>query len=183
MPVQVAGDVEREVAGHPQAHRAHDGVQDVPVVVQEAFSTRLDEAVVAIPTGWRPPRRVGDEGAALLHARQHAGHALRAFQASVVGLDQLLFTHTTRRGQDRDGVLVGHPAHPATVSSGALLKDSWLDAGHANKVVEEVDEVLWALQSLDVAGYDDAIPARVGELDSVAQQRQQSFHGMTLLRW
>src|SRR5216683_3762656 len=171
MPVHIAGDVEREIAGHPQAHWSHDGVQDVPVVVQEAFSTGLDEAVVAIPTGWLPSRRVGHEGAALLHARQHTRHALPALQASVVGLDQLLFTHTARRGQDRDGVLVGHPSHPGTVSSGALLKDSWFDAGHANEVVEEVDKVLWALQSLDVAGHDDTIPAGVDELDSVAQQR------------
>jgi len=148
------------------------GIVTVPVKMEEAFATRLDEAVVGIPTGWLPTRCVGDEGAALLRARQHAGHALSALQRSVVGLHEVLFAHSLgRRRQDRNSAVVGHPSHPGAVSNGALLKDSWLDTGDANEVVEEVDQVLWALQSLDVAGHDDAIPARVGELDSVAQQR------------
>src|SRR5712671_6350446 len=63
----------------------------IPVVVQELFATRLDEAVVGIPAGHLPAWHVRDEGAALLHAGQHACHALIALQATIVGFDQVLF--------------------------------------------------------------------------------------------
>ena len=52
----------------------------------------------------------------------------------------------------------------------ALLEYGRLDRVDADDFMEEVDQVLWALQSLDVAVQDDAIPAGVGELDSVAQE-------------
>ena len=35
--------------------------------------------------------------------------------------------------------------------------------------MEEVDQVLWTLQSFEIAAQDDAIPAVVDELDSVTQ--------------
>src|SRR2546426_9642308 len=40
----------------------------IPVIMEEPFPTGLDESVVGIATGCPPPRRVGDEGAPLLHA-------------------------------------------------------------------------------------------------------------------
>ncbi len=151
--------------------------------MQELLSTRLDEAVVPIAARWRAPRRVGDEGAALLHAREHADHARGTFHASVVRLDQVFFAHAFRRSQDGDPLVVGDSPHPGFVGVGALLEDGWLDAGDADDIVEEVNEVLWALQSLDVAVQHDAIPTRIHPLDSRAQKLQQSIHGMILLRW
>src|SRR6202521_3189954 len=65
----------------------------IPVIVQEAFPTGLDEAIVGVPTGWLAMRQVGDERAALLQAGQHTGHAFGAFRLSVVGLDDILFAH------------------------------------------------------------------------------------------
>jgi hypothetical protein len=177
--VEIAGYVEREVAGHPNTHRPHDRVQHVPVVVQEALSTRLDLTVIGIPAGDLPTWCVGDEGAALLQAGQHTGHALGAFQATVEGFDEVLLAHPFGWGwQDRDALLIGDPPYPGLVGIGALLEDGWLEAGDADDVVEEVHEVLWALQSLEIAVQDDAIPAGVDELDSLAQHCRQLIHGM-----
>src|SRR3954465_5840422 len=109
MAVAVTRDVERKIGGHPHAHGSHDRVQHVPVVVQEAFMTGLDETIVGVATGRRPLWRVGDEGSALLEAGEHAGHALGAFQAAVEGFDELLLAYSLgrrwRRGEDRDAVL------------------------------------------------------------------------------
>jgi hypothetical protein len=33
-----------------------------------------------------------------------------------------------------------------------------------------VDQVLWTLQTLEITSYDNAIPAGVDELDSLAQE-------------
>jgi hypothetical protein len=125
--------------------------------------------------------RVRDEGAALLHAGEHASHARGALQAVIVGLDQFLFAHATWRGQDGDPALIGDPSHPGLIRIGPLLEDSRLNSVDADDVLEEVDQVLWTLQSFDVAAQDDAIPAGVDELDSLAQQLGQSVHGMSLL--
>src|SRR5216683_6745503 len=145
----------------------------VPVVVKEAFPTGLDEAIVGVPTGWLAMRHVGDERAALLQAGQHTGHAFGAFQLSVVGLDDILFAHAFGWGWrcclDGNAQLVGDAPHPGLVGVGALLEHGRLDAGDADDVVEEVDQVLWPLQPLDIAIQDNAIPARVDELDSAAQ--------------
>jgi len=98
-------------------------------------------------------------------------------------LDEIFLAHSFgwggRRCQDGDVVLVGDTSHPGLVGIGALFQDSWLDTGNADDVVEEVDQVLRTLQPLDVAVQHDAIPARVGELDSAAEQAQQLIHGMT----
>src|SRR6266516_723181 len=159
----------------------------IPVIMQEPFTTCLDEAVVGVSTGWRPARRVGHEGAALLQASQDAGDALRPFQATVEGLDEIFLAYSFgwggRRCQDRDAALIGDTSHPGLVGGGALLEHSRLDAGDADDVMEEVDQVFGTLQPLDVAVQHDAIPARVDELDNRAQQCRQSIHGMTLLRW
>ena len=173
MAVQVTRDVEREIAGDAHAHGAHDRVERVPVVVQEAFSTRLDEAVIGVATGWRPLRRIRHEGAALFQAGQDAGDAWLTLQAAVEGLDEILLAHAFgwggRRCQDGNAQFVGDAPHPGLVGVGALLEDGRLDAGDADDVVKEVDQVLRALQPLDVAIQDDAIPARVHELDSRTQ--------------
>jgi hypothetical protein len=141
----------------------------IPVVVQELFSTRLDEAVVGIAAGDLPPWHVGDEGAALLHAGQHAGYAFGALQATVVGLDQLLFAHAAWRGEHGDPTFLSDPPHPGLIGIGALLEHGRLNRVDANDVLKEVDQVLWALQPLDVAAQDDAIPTRIGELDSLTE--------------
>ena len=167
--VEVAGHVEREVTGDPHAHRAHHRVQHVPVGVQELFSTRLDEAVVGIAARHLPARHIGHERAALLHAGQDTGDALLVLQAPVVGFDQLLFLDAMRCGHDRDGQLVSNPPHPGLVGIGPLLEHGRLDGLDADDVMEEMDQVLRALQPFDVAVQDDAIPARVKELDGVAQ--------------
>src|SRR6266498_4867175 len=149
MAVEVARDVEWEVASHPHAHRSHDRVQDVPVVVQEPFTAGFEETVVGVAAGWRPLWRIGDEGTALLQTGQHAGHTLGPFQAPVEGFDEILLAHPLWRrwwrGEDRDVVLLSHPSHPGFVGVGALLQDSRLDAGNADDVVEEVDQVFRAL--------------------------------------
>jgi hypothetical protein len=150
--IEVAGDVEREVGGNSYAHRPHDRVEHIPVVVLELFSTRLDETIGGVTTGRLSKGRVGDEGAALLHAGQHAGHALSPFETAVVRLDQFLFAHAARCGQDRDAMLFSDSPRPGLVRVGALLEDGRLDTGDADDVVEEVDQVLWALQPLNVAG-------------------------------
>jgi hypothetical protein len=99
---------------------------------------------------------------------------LVSIQAAIEGFDEVLLAHASGRRwwrlQDRDAPLVGDPAYPGRVGLGALLQDGWLDAGDAHDIVEEVDQVLWALQPLDIAVQNDAIPARVHELDSRAQQ-------------
>jgi hypothetical protein len=51
----------------------------------------------------------------------------------------------------------------------SLLEHGWLNRFDANDVLKEVDQVLWALQPLDVAAQDDTIPAGVGELDSLTE--------------
>src|SRR6266542_1285267 len=141
MAVEVAGDVEREVASYPHAHGSHHRIQDVPVIVEEAFPTGLDETVVGVAARWRPLRRVRDEGTALLQAGQHAGHALGPFQAAVEAFDEVLLAHTLggrrRRGQDGDAVFLSHPPHPAFVGVGALLQDLRLDTGDADHIVED----------------------------------------------
>jgi hypothetical protein len=58
--------------------------------------------------------------------------------------------------------LVGDPAYPGLVGLGALLQDGWLDAGDAHDIVEEVDQVLWALQPLEIAVQNDAVPRLTG---------------------
>ena len=149
----------------------------VPVVVQELFATRLDQPIVGVAAGRLASRRVGHERTALLHAGEHAGHALGAFQASVVGLDQFLLAYAARRCQDGDTPLISRPPYPALVRV-ALLEHDRFDGIDADHLVEEVDEVLWTLEPLDVAAQDDAVPAGVDELDSSAQQHQQSLHGL-----
>ena len=47
----------------------------------------------------------------------------------------------------------------------------------ADDVVEEVDQVLWTLQSFEIAAQDDAIPARVDELDSLTQSSDNRSMG------
>jgi len=69
---------------------------------------------------------------------------------------------------DRDAELVSNPPHPGLVGIGPLLEYGWLDGRDCDDVMEEVDQVLRALQPFDVAVQDDAIPARVKELDGVA---------------
>jgi hypothetical protein len=66
-------------------------------------------------------------------------------------------------------VLVRDPSHPGPVRRGALLEDRRLNAFDTDDVVEEMDQVLGTLQTFDIAGHDDAIPARVHELDSGTQ--------------
>jgi len=61
------------------------------------------------------------------------------------------------------------PSHPGLVGVGALFENGRFDTGDADHVVEKVDQVLWALQPLDVAVQNDAIPARVDELDNAAE--------------
>ena len=63
------------------------------------------------------------------------------------------------------------PAHPGLVSVGALFEDRRFDAGDADDSIrEKVDQVLRALEPLDVAVQDDALPRGVDELDSLAQE-------------
>ncbi len=83
--VEVERHVEREIAAHPHAHRAHDRVQRVEVVMQELLTTRLDQAVVSIAAGRSETRGVGDEGPPLFHAGQHTGDAFGSLQAAVEG--------------------------------------------------------------------------------------------------
>src|ERR1051326_3347527 len=64
------------------------------------------------------------------------------------------------------------------VRVGPLLEHSRLDGVDADDVVEEVDQVLYAQQPLDIAAQNDAIPAAIDELDSLAQDCRQSLHGM-----
>ncbi len=167
MTVEEARDVERKVAGDPHAHRSHDRVQHVPVVVQELLSARFDEPVVGVAAGWPAMRRIRDEGAALLHAGEHAGHALGALQATVVGLDQFFFADATWCGQDGEPEFFGRPSHPGLVDVGALLEHGGLDAVDADDILEKVDQVLWPLQPLDVAAQDNTIPARAECLNTL----------------
>jgi hypothetical protein len=85
------------------------------------------------------------EGAALLHAGQHARHAAGALQASVVRFDQVLLAPAFGRCQDGDALLVGNASHPGPVRRGALIEHGRLDAVDTNDVVEEVDQVLRTL--------------------------------------
>src|SRR5438874_9972705 len=137
--------------------------------MEEAFAAGLDETVVGVSTGWLVLRRVGHEGAALLEAGQDTGYAHGAMQATVVRLDQLFFAQPAWCGQHGDVLLISDPPYPRLVGIRALLKDRRLEAGDADDLPEEVHQVLWALQPLDVAGQDDAIPTGVDELDSSAQ--------------
>src|SRR6266498_6091 len=93
------------------------GSQIYQVVMQGAFSTRFEEAVVAVTTGWLPLRCIGDEGAALLQAGQDAGNALATLHAAAEGLDDILlaypfFGRGRRRWQDGDVLLLGESAAP-----------------------------------------------------------------------
>src|SRR3989442_13367775 len=155
----------------------------IPVVVEEAFATRFDLAVIGVAAGDLPARGVRDERPTLLQAGQHAGDALAAPQAAVVGLDEVFFAYPLGRGlQDRDATLIGELAYPGLVGVGALFEDGRLDARDADDIMEEVHQVLGPLQALEIAVQHDAIPAGVDELDSLAQDCRQSLHGMTLLR-
>ena len=57
-------------------------------------------------------------------------------------------------GAGRTGMFCSsaNPPHPGLVRVGALLEHGRLDAGDPDDVMEEVDQVLWTLQPLDVAG-------------------------------
>jgi hypothetical protein len=79
-------------------------------------------------------------------------------------------------------VFLSDPPHPGLVRFGALLEHGWLNGVDAHRVLEKVDEVLGALQPLDVAAQDNAVPAGVDELDNRAQDCRQSIHGKTLLK-
>src|SRR5712691_9233734 len=111
MAVELAGDIEREVARYAYAHRPHNRIEHLPVKMQEAFSTRFDEPVVGITTARLPVRRVGDEGATLLQAGQHAGDVFDPLHPAVEGLDEVLLALSSgrrwRRLQDGDVPLVG----------------------------------------------------------------------------
>jgi hypothetical protein len=117
----------------------------------------------------------------------HPGDALVPFQAAVERLDKVFLPHASgrrrRRHQHGDAALLSDPPYPGFVPIGPLLKDGWFDAVDADHLLEEIDQVLGALQAVDIAVDDDAIPAGVDELDSGTQQHQQSFHGTTLLSW
>jgi len=139
--------------------------------MQELLSTGLDQAVVRIAAGRAETWGIGDEGAALFPAGQDAGDAFGSLQAAIERLHEVLFAHAFgRRSQDRDTPLVRDPAYPGFVHLGTQLEDSRFNAGHADDIVKEVDQVLWALQPLEIAIQDNAIPAGIDELDSRAQQ-------------
>ena len=121
--------------------------------MEELLPTRADQAVVGVATGRLVAGRIRDEGAALLHAGQHAGNALVILQAAVEGLDELLLAHASGRrrwrGHDRNARVIGDAAYPRLVDLGALLEDSRVDASHAEDVVEEIDQALWTLEPLE----------------------------------
>ena len=91
----------------------------------------------------------------VLAAERWKADIARVVDEELVGLGQFFFAHAASRGQDGDAVLVGDAPHPGLVGIGALLKDGRLDAGDADDIVEEVDQVFWTLQPLDVAVRDD----------------------------
>jgi len=176
MPIEVAGHVEREVRRHPQAHRPHDRIEHVAVVVEELLATGLDESVVGVPAPRRETWGVGDEGTSLLHAGEYASHPFVATQPSVIGQHHVLFPLAFHGLKHRDLLLGGELTHPFPIPVRPARQLRWLNARDANHIVEEVREVLRPLQPFDVAVQHDAIERGVGELDVTTQKLRQSIH-------
>ena len=179
MSVQEAAHGEREIRSDTQAHRAHDRIQDVEVVVEEALGGALDDPVVVAA------RRgvagfIGDEGGALLHALEDDDHALLAPEGAVVRRDEVLLADALRCRQDGDPVLLRRSLQPRAVVRRPSRQQSRRDARLAPDVAEEVDEVRRTLQARVVAAQDDAVPAGVAELDATPEKLQQSTHDPVL---
>ena len=188
--VQFGGDVgvavheavhrERQIGCDTQTHRPYDRVQNVEVVMQEALAGALDEPVI-IAARRGMARFIGDEGGALFHALEDYDNAGVSLERAVVGSDHLLLADTLRCRQDRDPVLLGVAVQPAPIGGGTprqhLRRNPWV-AAH---VVEEVNDVLRSLQARIVAAQDDAVPARVAELDETPEELQESIHEPVLL--
>jgi hypothetical protein len=177
VPVAEAGQRERQEGAHPQAHRPQDGVQEIEVVVQEALATGMDQPVVRVLAGRRVARRVRDEGAPRLHARQQAVNPLSRGVPPVVQDDHLLLAPARGRRDDRDGLLGRVPGLGGPVRRRAAQQHLGRHAGNPDHLPEEVDEVLRALQPLEVPVEDDPVPRGAAELDVRPQQLRQSLHG------
>ena len=113
--VQEAAHGERQIGRDTQAHRPHDRVQDVEVVVEKALGGAVDDPIVV--TARRGVARfVGDEGRALFHAFEDDDHTALAPERTVVGRDEFLLAGALRRRQDGNSLLFGIALQPRAVA-------------------------------------------------------------------
>jgi hypothetical protein len=78
---------------------------------------------------------------------------------------------------DRDAMIACEGFHPVLVVGGPLVQDLPADHGNADDLMEEVHHPLGPRQPAEVAVYDDAVEAVVGEGQQAAEQLGEQVHG------
>ena len=101
-------------------------------------------------------------------------------EVAIVRGNDFLYPDAFRGGQQRDLLISTEARDPRPVRTRPTHQHFRRNTADAGRVAKVADEVLGALQLVNIAGQHDAIPCGVRELDVRPKELRQSIHGMVL---
>ena len=144
MAVEIPGGLKGEKGADAQHQGSQDVIEDIELVVGEAASRLLHDAVVRIVGGELGRYRA--KGGGLFHALEHEvdPEAPGAFGGSEEGPHPIFLPHVLFSPFDGDAMFPGIGLDPVLVVNGASGEHLLGDAGNAKDVSKKIDDVLRA---------------------------------------
>ena len=144
MAAEIPRGLKGKKGADPQNHGSQHVVEDIEVVVGEAASCLSDDAVIRIIGG--EPGRDRAEGGGLLHALENEidPEASGAFSLCEEGSYPIFLPHVLFRPFDGDAMVPGIGLDPVLVVNGPSGEYLLGDAGNAEDVSKEIDDMLRA---------------------------------------
>ncbi|HVN24115.1 MAG TPA: hypothetical protein VMT71_09085 [Syntrophorhabdales bacterium] len=142
MAIEIPGGLKGEKRPNPEHHGSQHVIEDVEVVVREAASRLFQDTVLRIIGGERRGYRA--EGGGLFHALENKvdPEALGAFGRSEQGPYPIFLPHVLFSPCDGDAMIPGIGFDPVLAVNGPSGEHLLRDAGNAEDVSKEIDDML-----------------------------------------